>query len=99
MTETPMDETVEIDDQRFIALSYDRVWPKYVVSWSLRQRESEGDFPLASGAADALPPREGTPDALWERLRDQAMEAAQAAAARAPAAEPHRGLFARLFGR
>jgi hypothetical protein len=30
-------EQVELEHARFILLTYSRDWPKYVVSWSLRQ--------------------------------------------------------------
>lgn len=101
MDELPMDETIEIDGDRFIQLLYERVWPKYVVTWSVRRRVSqESDFPLASGTAEALPPREGPLDAVWARLRDEAVGAATAAAGSDAPRESRgrRGFLRRIFG-
>jgi hypothetical protein len=97
-------ETVELDAERFVLLVFSRDWPKYIVSWTLRQRAGEGDFPLGSGAVSSLPPRDGEDlDTLWERLRQEALDGANAQAAEAamaaPVAPQRRSLLARLFGK
>jgi hypothetical protein len=96
-------ETVELDAERFVLLVFSRDWPKYIVSWALRQRAGEGDFPLGSGAVSSLPPRDGEDlEALWERLRQEALDEANELAAEAtvaaPAAPKRRSLLGRLFG-
>ena len=79
-------ETIEIDAQRFITLEFSRQWPKYVVSWWVRQRVGESDFPVAEGAVDRLPSHPSTDrEEVWAELRqtalDQAMQAATSAGA------------------
>ncbi len=100
MDQGPMDETIELAEDRFISLTFERQWPKYVAHWSIRQRSGDADFPLASGVLDALPSR-ATPgsETIWAGLREQAHTDAQQAAASIEAATPHRrSLLSRLFG-
>jgi hypothetical protein len=97
--EIPADEMVEVDDRRFILLTFERVWPKYVVSWSVRQREGEGDFPVASGSAEELPSNDAAADTMWSRVREQALSQANHAVGQATPVEQRKGFFARLFGR
>jgi hypothetical protein len=99
MDEIPADETVEIDDRRFIALTFERVWPKYVVSWSVRQRSGESDFPVAGGSAEELPNRDAAPSVQWVSLREQALAEAKHAAGEAAPPDQRKGLLSRLFGR
>ncbi|GAC1473076.1 MAG: hypothetical protein PVSMB7_26550 [Chloroflexota bacterium] len=98
MDSLPMDEVIELDDSRLIQLSFDRVWPRYVVNWSIRQPAGESDFPIATGAVDALPPPEGAIDALWDRLRSEATAEARAAI---PAHVPdqQRSFLSKIFGK
>jgi|SRR5947209_2378423 len=97
-------ETVEIDADHWIQLEFGRRWPKYVVDWSVRRRAGEGDFPLASGSAEGMPPRDqGGMDALWDELRATAVDQARAAwveGVRAEGEPPKsRSLLGRLLGR
>jgi hypothetical protein len=97
--DTPTDEIVEVDDRRFIALTYKRVWPRYVVTWSVRQRAGEGDFPVTNGVAEELPIEGTAGDVMWGRVRDQALAEAQHAAEGAAPVAPRKGFFGRLLGR
>ena len=97
-------ERVEAEHARFVLLTYSRDWPKYVVSWSLRQIAGDGDFPLNSGHVEQLPPRDATGlDALRDDLRQEALDRANAASAEiAPAAGSQggkRSFLGRLFGK
>ena len=97
-------ETVEIDADHWIQLEFGRRWPKYVVDWSVRRRAGEGDFPIASGASEGMPPRDGGDmDALWDDLRTAAVEQARTAwvaDVRVEAEAPkQRSLLNRLLGR
>jgi hypothetical protein len=77
------------------------VWPKYVCTWSIRHRVGDGDFPLATGEVDRMPPREGQSlDDVIAALRDDAVVAANATAASTESASPprSRSLLKRLFG-
>jgi hypothetical protein len=100
MEEIESVETIELDEQRFITLEFARRWPKYVVSWSLRHRVGEADFPLAGGTVDRLPPRDGPAEPVWDALREAARSQAMAAAQEATT-EPERkqSFLGRLFGR
>jgi hypothetical protein len=95
-------ETVELDAGRFIQLETYRQWPKLGVSWSVRQRSGESDFPLKSGVVDRLPKSGDTPEAVWADLRETALSAASEAANALPPAgsgRPKPSLLGRLFGR
>jgi hypothetical protein len=94
-------ETVELDGKLFIQLETYRQWPKLGVLWSVRQRSGDSDFPLARGSEEQLPRSEDA-DAVWARLRERALAAAQdAAQTAAPAASEQKrtSFFARLFHR
>jgi hypothetical protein len=95
------DEIVEIDEERWILLVFDRRWPKYVVTWSIRQRSGDSDFPIARGEFEALPSKERSgADQIWSGLRQQALDAAMAAqATAAPEQAKSRGFLSRLFGK
>src|SRR5690348_11929365 len=93
-------EIVEIDERRWVNLTFARVWPKYVVTWSLRQRAGDGDFPLGNGSVDSLPPRQGDDlDALGEQLRQKALDQAHGQLQTAPTAVKRRSLIDRVLGR
>ena len=97
-------EQVELEHARFILLTYSRDWPKYVVSWSLRQTAGEGDFPLGSGHVEHLPPPDAAGlDALRDELRQAALDQANAASAEIAPAEgstqEKRSWLGRLFGK
>jgi hypothetical protein len=96
----PWSETVEVDEQRWISLEFSRRWPKYVVSWQLRQRSGEGDFPADRGEIDQMPAAgEDGADAIWDSLREQAIQTANESAASTPVEAPARpSLLRRLFG-
>jgi hypothetical protein len=72
-------ETVELDGKRFIQLETYRQWPKLGVLWSVRQHSGDSDFPLARGSEEQLPRSEDA-EAVWARLRERALAAAQDAA-------------------
>jgi hypothetical protein len=99
----PMDESIDVDSETFIVLSYDRTWPKYVVTWSVRRRAGESDFPVETGSVGDLPPRQGTLEDLWDRLRQEALAQAQNAVGVTDTAPvggtATRGFLSRLFGR
>jgi hypothetical protein len=97
-------EMIDIDTERFISLEYSREWPKYVVSWWVRQRLGESDFPLAEGRVDRLPSSAGQSlDELWEQLRQAALDQAMTAATSSTPAQGEkqkgRSILDRLFGR
>ncbi len=97
-------EQVELEHARFILLTYSRDWPKYVVSWSLRQTAGDGDFPLGSGHVEQLPPSDAAGvDALRDELRQAALDQANVASAEIAPTEGSthgkRSLFGRLFGK
>jgi hypothetical protein len=94
-------EIVELDVDRWIVLEFSRPWPKYVADWSLRHRVGDGDFPLATGRVDHMPPRDGeTLEDIFDILRSEATEEARAASASAPPAPGRRrGVLSRLLGR
>jgi hypothetical protein len=94
-------ETIDLDTERFVSLEFSRQWPKYVVSWWVRQRVGESDFPLATGSVDRLPPGQGEdPESVWNELRQSALDQAMTAAPQATAPEPKRRSFLdRLLGR
>lgn len=97
-------EMVDIDAERFISLEFSREWPKYTVSWWVRRRVGESDFPLAEGKVDRLPPGPAESlDDMWDELRQRAVDEAQAAAESAALGAPQqsrrRSLLDRLLGR
>ena len=93
-------ETVELDDERFIALESTRNWPKYVIEWSVRRRSGDSDYPLAHGEVESMPPTEGeTLEEMWARLREDALAQATAASGAEQTQEPKRSFLGRLFGR
>jgi hypothetical protein len=102
---TPMDveersEIVELDPDSWITLDFSREWPKYVVEWSIRRRRGDGDFPLATGRIDHMPPRgDETLEEVQEALRSAALDAARSdpAAASPPPKRP--SLLKRLLNR
>jgi len=102
--EAPPTETIELDQDRFISLEFSRRWPRYVVEWSVRQRSSDFDFPLASNTLERPPlPAGGDAEALWGELREEALTQARQAlegiAAPERGVRQRRSLFGRLFGR
>jgi hypothetical protein len=95
-------DIVELDKDRWITLEFAREWPKYVVTWSVRRRVGDGDFPEQRGRVEQMPPRDGeTLEDVQGRLRDMAVGAAQEAASQAPqSGETERPSFLkRLLGR
>jgi hypothetical protein len=104
MDEAPPTETIELDHDRFITLDFSRRWPQYVVEWSVRQRSSDFDFPLASNTLQRPPiPVGGDVEVLWGELRQEALTQARQAlegiAAPEREVKQRRSLFGRLFGR
>lgn len=102
MDEGPADETVELDADSWIALEYSRQWPKYVVSWSIRRRAGDSDFPLARGQVDVLPSSQGAmTEEMWAELRRQGLDQAMAHAQSAAATTGNRkqSFLGRLLGR
>ncbi len=97
MEQDPWSETVEIDQERWISLEFERRWPKYVVSWQLRQRSGEGDFPQARGEIDQMPAANSPADTIWDSLRQRAIQAANDAAAESPAETTRPSFLRRLF--
>jgi hypothetical protein len=97
----PPDETVELDADRWIVLVFERRWPKYVVSWSIRRRSGESDFPIARGEVEAPPSRDSADgEAIWAELRRQAIGQATASLAVAGEVAPKsRSLISRILGR
>ena len=92
--------TYELDPERWITVEISRRWPKYVATWSIRQRAGESDFPLASGELERMPPgHPGDLEAELDELREQARQVARAALPQEQPTETHsRGFFSRLFG-
>jgi hypothetical protein len=93
--------TYELDPDRWIAVEISRRWPKYVATWSIRQRAGDSDFPLASGELERMPPPEGADleaelDTLREQARQQALNTLPSEEERRPAGK---GFLSRLFGR
>lgn len=104
MDEAPPNEIIDLDHDRFIALEFSRRWPQYVVEWSVRQRSTDFDFPLASNTVEKPPlPAGGDPATLWDELREEALgQARQALEGMAPSDRPvpqRRSILGRLFGR
>jgi hypothetical protein len=93
----PWSETVEIDQEQWITLEFSRRWPKYVVSWQLRQRSGEGDFPKSSGEIGQMPAGNEAADSIWDSLRERAVQAANESAAASPIDAPRPSLLRRLF--
>jgi len=91
-------ETEDLDEQQFVRLSFERRWPKYVVSWSVRRRSGDSNFPVAQGGVDRMPPAATDDiDALWDDLRQEALSQAHAAV---PAAAPKsKSFLGRMFNR
>lgn len=91
-------ETEDLDEQQFVRLSFERRWPKYVVSWSVRRRSGDSDFPVAQGVVQRMPPAASDDiDALWDDLRQEALLQAHAAV---PAKEhKSKSLLGRMFKR
>lgn len=98
MNDGPADELVDLGDEHWIALSYTRRWPKYVVNWSIRRRAGDSDFPLANGELEALPSTGPSTEEIWSRLRQLAVEEATARQQIIPA-RGKRSLLARILGR
>ena len=100
MEDLPMDETIEVDSDRWISLVYERRWPKNVVQWSIRQRVGDSDFPVQRGEVDGVLRPKDDAQALWDSLRSQALDQANAAVASAvPEQKESRSLLDRIFGR
>jgi len=91
-------ETEDLDEQQFVRLSFERRWPKYVVSWSVRRRSGDSDFPVAQGGVERMPPAASDDvDTLWHDLRQEALSQAQAAV---PAQAPNsKSFLGRMFNR
>jgi hypothetical protein len=96
-------ETVELDANRWITLEFAREWPKYVVTWSIRRKVGDGDFPAGTGRVERMPPRgDETVESVLEALRGEAISDARAAAESDAGDEARRrpgGLIRRLFNR
>jgi hypothetical protein len=87
-------ETIDLDPERFVSLEFSREWPKYVVSWWVRQRAGDSDFPLATGSVDRLPPGSGEDlESTWAELRQAALEQAMTAASQTIVEPPKRRSF------
>lgn len=94
-----MDETIEREDGTFLSLESARIWPKYRITWAVRRRSGESDFPIAVGYVEAMPPADGNLQAMWTDLRSRAL--AESGASRrlvSEEREPKKSLFRRLFG-
>lgn len=93
-------EIVELNSDSWITLEFSRVWPKYVVDWSIRRRVGDGDFPQATGRVEHMPPRgEETLEDVQEALRSAALDAARSDAAAAPPPPKRGSLLSRLLNR
>ena len=93
------EDTVDLGGGLYILLERSRAWPKYVVSWSVRRRDAQHDYPLAIGSVSDLPSKT-EPEGTWDTLRAQALAQAQNAATAQPFAARRRGgVLSRLFGR
>lgn len=98
MDEAPPDQTIELDDDRFILIQFERAWPRYSAAWTVRRRSGDSDFPLTSGKVEVLPDRE-SPENPWESVAAGARAAATAAAAAWEEERPPRSFLERLLGR
>lgn len=91
----PETEIIDLDERQFVSLEASRVWPKYRITWSIRRRTGDSDFPLASGMVESLPRDDA--EEMWRELRSQALDQAMNTA---PAKPPRTGtLLSRLLGR
>lgn len=102
MEEIERADWVELDEDRFIQLEMTRRWPKWVVSWWVRQKMGEADIPLAHGEVERLPGEHADLEQIWESLRQEALD--QANTALPPVQEPprrsgFRALLDRITGR
>lgn len=104
MDEFERSEVIEVDGERFIQLEFARRWPKYTVDWWVRQKAGDGDYPVAHGSVERMPPS-GSDDLeqLWDELgaeaQTQALEAAEGASAATEQRPAGRSLLDRLLGR
>lgn len=100
-------EIVELDANRYVYIEYKRNWPKYVASWSIRQRVGEGDsqadFPVARDTVELLPPGGKGGEEVFTQLHAMAMEEAMRAQQNTPQTggreESQGSWIGRLFGR
>jgi hypothetical protein len=103
MEDDRLDEVVELDPERTIAIEISREWPRYVATWSIRRQVGESDYPVQSGRIERMPPQ--TPeelDGMLEILRSDARAAAVNAARTSEEEQVGRGddsLLGRLFRR
>ena len=97
--DSPPDETIEVSEDRWIALAFAREWPRYVVEWSVRKRAAQSDFPVVRGRVVREPERGRPSEEIWAEARDQAVEETNAALERQAAEQPAqgKGLLSRLF--
>jgi hypothetical protein len=101
LDDSPPDETIELTEDRWIALAFSREWPRYVVEWSVRRRVGESDFPLLRGRVVREPESGGSGHEIWCEARDQAVEEANGALDQQVSEQPDgsKGLLSRLFRR
>jgi hypothetical protein len=99
LEDVPEDELVETEDGRLVRLAFSRPWPRYVVSWSIRRKVDESDFPVVSGEVEAGPGAGDTAE-TWNRLRERALQEASASGGNETEAKAVNGgsWFRKLFG-
>lgn len=90
-------EELDLADNQFIALEQSREWPKYVVTWSIRRREGDADYPIASGCVERMP--EDDIEALLASMRAEAIQQAKAQVQSTVPAKSSPSLLDRLFKR
>lgn len=93
MDERPDAEVLDLGEGFTIDLRQSREWPHYVVEWSLRRRQGDSDYPVASGRVARMP--EGDAEALLAGMREDALTAARS---HLPPEQPHPSWLRRLFG-
>lgn len=100
MDEEAGNEILEIDSDRWVSVEVERQWPKYVATWSIRQRMGDSDYPVQSGTVERMPPAEPSElEAMLSELRRDALQQGAAAAETAERPQKRGSLLGRLFGR
>ncbi|HZU12607.1 MAG TPA: hypothetical protein VFB58_07180 [Chloroflexota bacterium] len=80
MDEQPDVEALDLGDDLWIDLQQSREWPKYVVTWSVRRKQGDSDYPVASGRLERMPG--GDPEELLAAMREDALAEAKSAVPR-----------------
>lgn len=81
MENEPSVESLDLDDHHFVSIEMVRQWPKYVVTWAVRRRAGDTDYPVQTGTLERMPPPAGEGvDDMLASMREEAIEQARQAA-------------------